>query len=367
MRTTALGALPNQLLGELIETGAITGADPKHISPASLDLTLSQEIYEIKGLLLPQTGERVDDLLPLMGARPASFSLPLRAGSLYLVRLNERLNLPASVYGYCNPKSSTGRLDVHVRVLADGVPRFDSLTPSGYTGTLWLAIHPQSFGVQLAPGIPLTQLRLFTADTRLSELELELTLSKDKLMWHETEDRPLLYQELIRHDQDGAVILTAQIGEGVVGYECIARPEQVVDVRAIGAIEATSFFAPVYAENKLVRLKRNRFYILSSAERVRIPPTLAAEMLPMDERSGDFRSHYAGFLDPGWGWGSDGQGTGRPFTLEVRPFEDIVLRAGQPIAKIVFERLITAPTFHYDTKNSNYLTQSGPRLAKQFI
>ena len=125
-------------------------------------------------------------------------------------------------------------------------------------------------------------------------------------------------------------------------------------------------FEPVKIEDGALRLKRDKFYILSGAERVRIPPTLASEMVPMDERSGDFRSHYAGFLDPGWGWGQDGEGKGRPFTLEVRPFEDLVVRPGQPIAKIRFERMSEEPHFHYDTKASNYLTQMGPKLGKQF-
>ena len=366
METHRQGALPSQKLQELIQAGFIIGADETNVSPASLDLSLSDEAYEISGLLLPRTGEKIRDLLPLIGAKKFSLAQPLSCRKIYLIRLRETLALPSSVYGYCNPKSSTGRLDMHVRVLADGVPRYDSVTPRGFSGELWAAVHPKSFAIQVHESSPLTQLRLFTADTRLSEVDLEVALKTYNLVGHETDERPLAYSELLTHDQDGALILTAMIDEGVCGYECIAEPEQVVDIARVGGYAAKEFFAPVYAEGGALKLTRDKFYILSGAERVRIPPMLASEMVPMDERSGDFRSHYAGFLDPGWGWGAEGDGRGRPFTLEVRPFEDLVVRRKQPIAKIKFERVSETPDVHYDTKASNYLTQTGPKLGKQF-
>ncbi len=365
MESRKQGALPAQTLLTLISEGYILGADTARVSPASLDLTLADELYEIRGLILPRTGETIRSLLPLMEAKTVDLDQSLKCGALYLAKLRESLALPQQVYGYCNPKSSTGRLDVHVRVLADGVPRFDSVTPKGYQGDLWVAIAPRSFAVRVHEGTPLTQLRLFTADTRFSELDLELAL-RAGLLWHATEDKKLGYEDLVTNDQDGAVVLTALVTEGVCGYVCIAEREQVVNVEAVDSYLGTDFFAPVYLEAGVLRLARDKFYILSGAERVRIPPNLASEMIPVDERSGDFRSHYAGFLDPGWGWGAHGEGKGRPFTLEVRPFEDLVVRSGQPIAKIRFERMAEEPSFHYDTKASNYLTQFGPKLGKQF-
>lgn len=360
------GALAAEQLRELLVAEHIVGASEEHISPASLDMTLSEEAYRINGLLLPRMGETVRDALALMQPQAVSLEQPLQAGELYLIRLRESAALPSDIYGYCNPKSSTGRLDTHVRVLADGVPRYDSLSVKGYQGELWVAVYPQSFSLQVHPGTPLTQLRLFTSDTRLRERELADICEREKLIWHPTKEQPLAYNELLTHDQDGGVLLTAYVDEGVVGYECTAGPEAVIDVANVGHYPADEFFTPIYAEAGVIHLVRDRFYILSGAERVRIPPTLASEMVPMDERSGDFRSHYAGFLDPGWGWGSDGQGTGRPFTLEVRPFEDLLIRAEQPIAKIKFEHMAQEPQVHYDTKDSNYLVQSGPKLAKQF-
>ncbi len=359
------GALPSQLLRELMRTGFIQGASLENVSPASLDLSLSAEVYRIKGLVLPRFGETVESLLSCMGAMPHACTEPFACGSMYLARLNETLALPHEVYGYCNPKSSTGRLDMHVRVLADGVPRFDSVTPRGYKGSLWVAIHPKSFGVILHEGTPLTQLRLFTHDTRFNELELEIAM-RDGLVWHTKDDRMLTYDELVTNDKDGAVVLTALVEDGLSGYHCIARPEQIVDVAHVGMIEARDFFEEVTLTNESLLLVRDHFYILSGAERVCIPPTLASEMVPMDERSGDFRSHYAGFLDPGWGYGKEGEGKGRPFTLEVRPFEDLVVRKGQPIAKITFERMSVEPDIHYDNKVSHYLGQTKAKLGKQF-
>ena len=359
------GALPAQTIKTLMGQGYITGGLSEHVSPASLDLTLSDEAYVIRGLMLPRVGEKIRDMLTLMEATRVSLDQPLQAGTLYLVKLNEALALPNSVYGYCNPKSSTGRLDMHVRVLADGVPRFDSITPRGFAGELWLAIHAQSFSIQVHVGSPLTQLRLFTADTRFSPLDLEVAL-RDGIVFDRTTKQPLSYQDLVTHDDDGAVVLTALVEDGLCGYECIATKDQVIDIANVAGYDATEFFRPLCIDGGALRLKRDQFYILSGAESVRIPPSLASEMIPIDERSGDFRSHYAGFLDPGWGYGRDGEGKGRPFTLEVRPFEDLVVRSGQPIAKIQFERMAEVPEFHYDSKVSNYIVQTGPKLGKQF-
>jgi len=186
------------------------------------------------------------------------------------------------------------------------------------------------------------------------------------LVYDRLSGEKLIYVDLVTNDQDGTVVLTALVEKGLCGYECIAGPDDVVDVANIAHYEAEKFFRPLTLKRGALRLKRDRFYILSGAEAVKIPPALASEMVPMDERSGDFRSHYAGFLDPGWGYGKEGEGKGRPFTLEVRPFEDLVIRPGQPIAKIKFERMAEVPEFHYDTKQSNYLIQTGPKLGKQF-
>jgi len=362
--TSRYGALPSQTIRALMHAGFIRAGTEEHVAPASLDLTLSEEVYRTNGVFQVRAGEAVRDLVHATGAERHTLDRPLERGSLYLARLNETIELPAGVYGYCNPKSSTGRLDVHVRVLADGVPRYDSLVPHGWSGSLWIAIHPKSFSIALTPGFALSQLRLFTADTRFSELDLEVALAEHRLLWHRG-GTFVTYRELTATDRDGAPVLTLAFDGPSVGF--VSRStDRVLDLTAVGAYDPRDFFDEVISEDGRVRLDRDNFYILSTNEAVRIPPELACEMVPMDERSGDFRSHYAGFIDPGWGWGVRGEGCGRPLTLEVRPFEDLVVRRDQPIAKIRFERMTHVPDVLYDTRASNYRTQSGPRLAKQF-
>ncbi len=363
-RSSRYGALPSQTLRELVTAGFIEHADVDNIAPSSLDLTLSGEVYCTEGMFQLNPGESVRDLLTHIHATPWSFEKPLVRGGMYLARLNETLRLPSSVYGYCNPKSSTGRIDVHVRVLADGVPRYDSVTPAGWNGELWIAIHPKSFPILLREGHSLSQLRLFTADTRFSELEFEIALSHHKLLWQRGGDA-VRYDELRVSDHDGAPMLSLDLKSPLVGWVS-KHTDQVLDVSTRGSYAPEDFFEQVAPENGHLTLERGKFYILSTDEAVRVPPELACEMASMDERSGDFRSHYAGFIDPGWGWGKEGEEKGRPLTLEVRPFEDLVVRHGQPIAKIKFERMTHVPDVLYDTRGSNYTTQTGPRLAKQF-
>lgn len=358
------GALPSQVLHAMRDAGFITGADEKNVAPASLDLSLSDEIYKVEGIFQLRPGETVRELLTYIKSEVHSIDEPLLRDEMYLARLNERIELPVGVYGYCNPKSSTGRLDVHVRVLADGVPRYDSLTPAGWTGELWIAIHPKSFPVLVHHEQALSQLRLFTGDTRLTELDFQIELANTQLLWRRL-GGPILYKELLVSDNDGAPVLSLDFDGPTLGWRS-RRTDRVLDLSEKGTVNPHDYFEEVYAEGGYVHLERGQFYILSTDEAVRVPPTLSCEMAPMDERSGDFRSHYAGFIDPGWGWGQGGEGHGRPLTLEVRPFEDLVVRHGQPIAKIRFERMVSVPQEIYDTRPSNYLAQSGPRLAKQF-
>lgn len=358
------GALPSQVLRDLIDAQFITGADASHVAPASLDLTVSDEVYKAQGIFQLHPGETVRELLSYIDTEPHDVGAPFRKGEVYLARLNEHVRLPAGVYGYCNPKSSTGRLDVHVRVLADGVPRYDSLVPGGWQGELWIVINPKSFSVRLAPKQPLSQLRLFTADTRLSEIDFQIALERHKLLWRRTGEH-ILYDELHATDRDGSPVLTLDFDGPLLGYRS-RETDAVLDLAHVGAYDPVDFFEEVTADNGYVRLERGKFYILSTDEAVRVPPEFACEMATMDERSGDFRSHYAGFIDPGWGWGSEGEQSGRPLTLEVRPFEDLLVRHRQPIAKIKFERMTNTPDTLYDLRASNYTTQSGPRLAKQF-
>lgn len=358
------GVLPGQLIREMMCTGFIQHAQGVNVSPASLDLTLSEEVYRVDSIVQLRKHEKVRDLLTTFNAQPHPQGEPFMRGQMYLARIAETISLPDGVYGYCNPKSTTGRLDVHVRIIADGVPRFDSLEPAGWSGELWITILPNSFPILPAENQTLSQVRFFTADTRFSELELQMAVTRDKLLWSHAGE-PVSYEDLLVSDRDGGLALSLDFEGEWNGWRS-KHTDKVVDLSQVGGHDADDFFERVRPEDGHMRLERGRFYILSTEEAVRVPPRLACEMGAMDERFGDFRSHYAGFIDPGWGYGAAGEIDGRPLTLEVRPFEDLVIRKGQVIAKTKFERMMSIPDTLYDTRASNYSKQAGPRLAKQF-
>ena len=178
--------------------------------------------------------------------------------------------------------------------------------------------------------------------------------------------RPLAYGDLKIRDNDGSLILTLDLSAETIGYRARPATAAPLDLTKPRFYEPEQFFEPLKRAAGHLHLARDEFYILSTAEAIRVPPELACEMVPMDEKSGEFRSHYAGFIDPGWGWGRTGEGRGRPLTLEMRPFEDLIVRPGQPIGKIKFELMALLPDVVYDGLDSNYLTQAGPRLSKHF-
>lgn len=358
------GALPFQTIADMLRAGCVMNAQEKNIRPASLDLTVSEEVFEVEGIFQPKMGESVRDVLKVVGAKKFSLGRALVPGKMYIARLNETLALPRAVYASCNPKSTSGRVDVHVRLIADGVSRYDIL-PAGFEGELWISIVPKTFSIKLYAGVSLNQLRFFNRDTRLNDLEIELAMREHKLLWRPKNGAAYKPDEIRISDGDGSVILTLELADKMLGFEGIPSKE-VVDLAKVGVYSPAKFFKTLKKRGDYLYLKKNSFYILSTHEAVRVPPELACEMVPMDERSGEFRSHYAGFIDPGWGWGKAGEEKGRPLTLEVRPFEDLIVRQGQPIAKIRFERMSALPDVVYDATGSHYSKQSGPKLAKHF-
>jgi len=359
------GALPYQTILQMIRAGFVSGANENNVKPASLDLSLSKEIYKVEGVFQPRVGETVRDVLKKIKKEKFSIDKPLSREQMYIARLNETLELPSSIYAYCNPKSTSGRVDVHVRLIADGVPRYDAVGPAGYKGELWVSIVPKTFSVTLFEGLSLNQLRFFNGDTRLNELETEIAMRQHDLLWSIPKDRSFKFEELKIKDSDGSLILTLDLEGKDLGYESMPSKE-ILDLSKIGHFNYKKFFKPIRKKGEYVYLKKGSFYILSTNEAVRVPPELACEMVPMDEKSGEFRSHYAGFIDPGWGWGKKGEGRGRALTLEVRPFEDLIVRHGQPIAKIKFEKMAEIPEMVYDSLASNYVNQTGPKLSKHF-
>ncbi len=358
------GALPYQDIKKFIAAGIFGNAKAENVNPASLDLSLSEEIYRMEGIFLPRPGETVTELIEKTEHSRHNFENPLERDVTYLARLNETAALSADIYGYCNPKSSTGRNDVHVRVLSDGVSRYDAI-PRGYQGPLWLAINSRSYPVKVSPGEKLTQARFFNRDTRLTEDELKDVLREEPLVF-DSHGESIDYEEIKIRDGDGSIILRLDLDQDMVGYECLGS-SKVMDFSQRTFYHPEDFFRRMKKEDESIYLKKGGFYILSTKEAVRVPPSMACEVAPMDERSGEFRTHYAGFFDPGWGYGKNGEGKGRPATLEVRPFEDMIIRNKQAIAKVKFERMTAIPEVIYDSiATSSYTSQSNAKLSKHF-
>lgn len=364
------GALPCQVIKRMMSAGCIINAQEQNVSPASLDLTITGEVYRVEGIMLPgphleNKGYGIRGMFDLIGAeRHKGF---FSYGETYLAHLNERFDLPDSVYGYANPKSTTGRNDVHVRVIADNVPRFDALTPAGIKTDAWAVVIPKSYPVKIKEGMALSQVRLFNNDTRFNETELEIEMRSQPLIYT-PEGLPIGYRDLKVSDKDGSIILTLDLQSRPAGFRTYGM-KKVLDMSAPkGSIDPRQFFEPVIPrEDGTLLLRKGEFYILSTREYVCVPSHLSCEMVPMDERSGEFRSHYAGYIDPGWGCGSDGLQKGRPLTLELRPYDDLFVYNGHPIAKIRFERMVEIPETVYDQKvTSNYSGQDRAWLSKQF-
>jgi dCTP deaminase len=358
-----VGLLARQRIDALAERGVIAAAapiEPGQLQPASLDLRLGAEAFRVRASFLPGRGATVAERLNSLNPERVSLAgegAVLEKGIVYIAPLMERLALPAEVSGAANPKSSTGRLDIFTRLIADGSDAFDHV-PTGYAGPLFAEISPRSFSVRVRAGSRLNQLRFRNGGPALI-LDPEALRAR-----HEASplvDRPLnLRDGLIVH-----VGLAGEKGE-VVGYRAIKNSD-VIDVDRVGGYAAQDFWEPIFAraDRRLV-LDPDEFYILASRERMQIPADLAAEMAPIDPAIGEFRVHYAGFFDPGFGQGADGLPAARA-VLEVRSRDvPFLLEDGQPVGRLVFERLADAADELYGAGATSNYQHQGLKLSKHF-
>jgi len=358
------GAIPFQLIREMMASGYVKGADAEAIQPSSLDLTLTDEVYRLRGSYLPRTGERVEDIATRAALYKTNLDLPLEIGGIYLVRLKELLELPPGIRATSSNKSSSGRIDLRSRLLADGVPRYDSI-PAGYIGSLWLEIVPKSFPVKLHPGDRVNQIRFFHGEARLSSLEHRMLYDRYRLLRDGGGEVIRPTDEVVR---DGVTMTIDLSTDGIVGWWAKRGATNILDTHRYDH-DPHEFFEPIHRpKNGELTLRPGTFYILVTKEKIIVPPTLAAEMANYDPSKGEFRSHFAGFFDPGWGWTDREETKGTAAVLEVEAYgHEIILRDGQPICLMVYERLLASPEKAYgqDLK-SNYASQRGPRLAKWF-
>jgi len=352
------GVLPYQELKRLVDQKFLK-LDEKFVKPASVDIPIASEAYELESAFLPPF-ERVLDFIKQykIDHKPFDLSKPLKKGKVYLILLDTKINLPAGVWGLFSPKSSTGRVDLHVRAIAENSNRFD-FVPDGFTGKVWLLVTPKSFDIKLYEGIALTQLRLFSeTGYRIRDIE--------EIYKIQQVEKGIINGSTLQVDRwDGGVVLTLGFDFAVDAW--VSKPKApVLDLSSkVGSVDPLKYFDPIQAEGGRLVLEKDKFYLLSTSEGIRLPGYISAEFLAMDANLGEFRSHYAGFIDPGWGYSSK---EGRTLTLEVRPFEDTVVVHGQRVAKLFLDKLIYPSEVIYDDgqKDAHYKEQKGPRLAKYF-
>jgi dCTP deaminase len=364
------GVLPSQCLEKAVELDMLYAGKyrvpPSSVQPASVDLRLGDVAYRMRCSFLPDRREVAVKLKEF-----AEDELPLdRGGTVletnrpYLIPLIEGLRLPGEVSGKANPKSSTGRLDVFTRVITDGGSRFDEIRP-GYRGPLYLEVVPLSFAVKVREELALNQLRLSVGGSRLTDDEIRELHEREPILFRD--GKPVPAGELVT--SNGLFLSLDLRGEegGRVGYRG-RENARVLDMARTEPYRWEDYWDPVIREEgDRVVLAPGRFYLLLSQEAVRIPPGYAAEMSAYDPTSGELRTHYAGFFDPGFGFDPDGAIQGSRAALEVRAHDvPFMIEQRQPICKLSFERMAAIPKRLYgESIGSSYQGQTDT-LGKHF-
>ena len=363
MAQDAGGILPDREIGALSAGGAIQSPRPfdgDQIQPASLDLRLGAKAYRVRASFLPGAARSVADQLARFSLHEFDLTggAVLETGCVYIVPLQEGLALPEAVRATTNPKSSTGRLDIFTRVLTDHAREFDKV-PAGYNGPLYLEISPRTFPILVREGSRLSQIRFRTGAPTLSGPELQDLHEAERLSSDSAADI-----------SGGGIAMSIDLrgnADGLVGYRG-KRHTGVVDVDKRAANRIIDFWEPLHrtTTGELV-LDPDEFYILVSKEAIHVPPDYAAEMTPFDPLVGEFRVHYAGFFDPGFGHSAAG-GSGSRAVLEVRSHDvPFILEDGQIVGRLVYERMLARPDRLYGSDlKSNYQAQ-GLKLSKHFV
>ena len=353
------GVLPNQSIEQMIahnQIAAMRKILQAQIQPASLDLRLGSVAYRVRASFLSGHDARVSDRLKEFEMHRVDLQdgAVLEKGCVYVVPLMESLALPDDVQAVANAKSSTGRLDLLTRTITDGGTEFDRVVP-GYHGPLYAEICPRSFSVLVRPGMRLNQIRFRQGQAVLADDDLRALHAKTPLV-------------------DGTAVIDDGLGFSVdlrlkdttlVGYR--AKPHTgVIDLEQIGKYNAADYWEEVHSSNGQIILDPGAFYILVSREAVTIPPEYAAEMAPFLAMVGEFRVHYAGFFDPGFGY-ADAGGSGSRGVLEVRCHEaPFVLEHGQIVGRLVYERMADVPTQLYGAGIASNYQGQGLKLSKHF-
>lgn len=357
------GIVPCQALVQMLRDREIRspeniGAD--QIQPASLDLRLGHVAYRVRASFLPGPTASVLEKIKQLDGYPIDISAGavLEKGCVYVIPLLESLELRSGVTGIANPKSSTGRLDILTRLITDRSTAFDRIE-RGYQGPLYVEVAPRTFSVVVRAGSRLNQVRFRRGSPVIAASELRRLHDDGQLVLSNTSDQQLIENKMLRLTVD----LNGSGAESLVGYRAKKHTDRV-DLENVDHYDPLDFWEPIFnhREPRLV-LDPNDFYILVTREAVKIPPDYAAEMVAYDTSVGEFRVHYAGFFDPGFGWGNSVSRA----VLEVRSHEvPFMLEDGQTVGWLQYERMAAAPDRLYGSASGSHYQNQGLTLAKQF-
>ncbi|KZL21729.1 Deoxycytidine triphosphate deaminase [Pseudovibrio axinellae] len=358
------GILPAKAIEAMFEQGVICAdkaPDEDQIQPASLDLRLSARAWRVRASFLPGPNSKLEDKLEniILHEIDLSKGAVLETNCVYIVRLQETLDLPAELSATANPKSSTGRIDVFTRVITDHGRAFDRVE-AGYTGPLYAEISPKTFPVLVREGSRLSQIRFRNGEVIINDEDLKAVHDQHTLVSGGMDE------DAINNGVQVSIDLQGDGKGSLIGYRA-KRHTGVIDVDRKDAQDPAEFWEPLHNRgDATLILDPNEFYILVSQEAVHVPPQYAAEMVPFDPLVGEFRVHYAGFFDPGFGHSTVG-GTGSRAVLEVRSHDvPFIVEHGQTVGRLVYEHMQDVPeTLYGEGIGSNYQGQT-LKLSKHF-
>lgn len=362
----ATGILPSQTISSLIKAGRIISPIPvgdDQIQPASIDLRLGSVGYEVRASFLPSEStieKKIHDLFvrEIKLEPSATFS----KNSVFIVPLIESLNLPADMWGQANPKSTTGRLDIFTRLITEPGAEFERV-PKGYSGSLYLEIVSRTFPIVVRKGMKLNQLRFIRGNPPSSDGRLVRLAEKEGLVF-ENGENPI--EPRIDRGMRVSVDLQGNSVSDIVAYKAKSNAPPI-DLDEVNHYDIDEFWEVIRNPGpRGLILNPRDFYILASWERISVPPTHAAEMVPFDPSIGEFRIHYAGFFDPGFGYGLTPD-RGTKAVLEVRAHElPILLEDRQLVGKLKYYKMAKAPDKIYGPSIGSSYQQQGLALSKQF-
>jgi dCTP deaminase len=375
------GILPYQDIKRLIATQVIAASpviEDRQIQPASLDLRLGRKAYRLISSFLPELSAISSRLNVLdfyqsdlvMYEMDLTDGAILEKGHVYLVPLLETLKLPKTIRARANPKSTTGRLDVFTRVVTDLNAGFDEIR-AGYQGPLFLEVVPRSFAIKVRTGQSLNQIRFVRGEATVTDSLLRTLHGRTPLLYHNDPSRRTVSSRDFRAEH-GLFLRIDVKGDDrtdsrVIGYRA-KKNSHVIDLSKVGHYAAGDFWEPLYRHrHDSLLLEPEEFYILASKERIRVPPGYAAEMVAYEAACGELRTHYAGFFDPGFGYGARGEIKGTQVVLEVRPHDvPFLIHDGQTFFKVVYDRMKDAPEQLYGVGLGSSYQQQALTLSKHF-